>query len=130
MQNGLFDFSGGQSTFDLFHAQETNSLVSVTNTHVQLSYVDEAGQVIQLRKALPENPLNVHVGSKMISSSVQDAHGAGYLETTNTETGNHVVGKALGAVDWDAIDTSKFQTKTFQDSNGCQQTAVLIPMIM
>jgi hypothetical protein len=113
MQNGAFDFTGGQSTFDLFHAAETNSLVSVTNSHVQLSYVDEQGQVIQLRKALPANPLNVHIGSKMISSSVEDEHGAGYLESANTESGNHVVGKSLAVVDWDAIDTSKFQTKSF-----------------
>jgi hypothetical protein len=113
MQNGAFDFTGGQSTFDLFHAAETNSLVSVTNSHVQLSYVDEQGQVIQLRKALPENPLNVYVGSKLISSSVQDEHGAGYLESANTESGNHVVGKSLAVVDWDTIDTSNLQTKTF-----------------
>jgi hypothetical protein len=113
MQNGIFDFSGGQSTFDLFHVAETNSIVSVTNTHIQLSYVDEQGQVIQLRKALPENPLNVSIGSKMISSSVEDEHGAGYLESTNTESGNHVVGTSIAVVDWDAIDTSKFQTKTF-----------------
>jgi hypothetical protein len=66
-----------------------------------------------LRKALPENPLNVQVGSKIISSGVQDAHGGGYVEVANTENGNHVVGKSLGVVDWDAVDTSKFQTKTF-----------------
>jgi hypothetical protein len=66
-----------------------------------------------LRKALPENPLNVHVGSKLISSGVQDEHGGGYVESANTESGNHVVGKSLGVVDWVAPDTSKFQTKTF-----------------
>jgi hypothetical protein len=88
-------------------------MVSVSTTHVQLSYVDEQGQVIQLRKALAENPLNVHVGSKMISSGVQDGDGGGFLETANTESGIHVVGKSLAVVDWDAIDTSTFQTKTF-----------------
>jgi hypothetical protein len=105
-------------------------MVSVSTTHVQLSYVNEQGQVIQLRKALGQNPLNVHVGSKMISSGVQDAHGGGFLETANTESGNHVVGKSLAVVDWDAVDTSKFQTKTFQDTNGCSQTAVLLPVVM
>jgi hypothetical protein len=130
MQNGQFDFSGGQRSFDLFNAAETNTLVSVTTTHVQLSYVDENGQVIQLRKALPDNPLNVSIGSKLISSSVQDQHGGGFLESTNTVTGNNVVGKAIAEVNWDAIDGSKFQTKVFTDANGCSQTAVLIPVIM
>jgi hypothetical protein len=120
MQNGIFDFSNGQRTFDLFNVAETNSLVSVTTTHVQLSYVDEQGQVIQLRKALPDNPLNVQVGSKLISSSVEDEHGGGFLESTNTESGNNVVGKSLAAVNWDAIDTSKLQTKVFTDGNGLQ----------
>jgi hypothetical protein len=114
------EFSTFLTGFDLFNVAETNSLVSVTTTHVQLSYVDEQGQVIQLRKALPDNPLNVQVGSKLISSSVEDEHGGGFLESTNTESGNNVVGKSLAAVNWDAIDTSKLQTKVFTDGNGLQ----------
>ena len=127
--SGKFDLE--QGTFDLWAYNETVAVVSVTECHITLSYQDEDGQIIQLRKEHNINPLSINVGSKLITSSVADSDGAGYLEKTNGHVGQNVIAKSLAHVDFGNASTmTNYNTRTFTDSNSVVHTAVLLPVTL
>lgn len=131
MLSGKFNFENGQKTFDLFAYDETTALVHVTNCHIQLSYVNEQGEIVQLRKEIKQNPLIINVGSKLITSSITDEYGGGFLESANGQLGNNFVAKSLAHVDFTNTATmTKLQTRTFTDSGGVEHVAVLLPIIL
>ena len=45
MFSGQFNFDNGR-TFDLFNYPEIQTSVNVTSCHIQLSYIDDKGQLI------------------------------------------------------------------------------------
>ena len=131
MQAGKFNFSNGQKTFDIFAFDETAATITTSDCHIQLSYIDENGQVVQLKKELNQNPLAINIGTKLISSSVQDENGGGFLEPANGQLGNNFVAKSLAHVDFVNPSTyAKMHTREFTDQNGQTVTAVLVPVTM
>ena len=68
-----------------------------------------------MKKELPENPLEIRIGSKLISSGIEDEYGGGYVESTTSETQN-VIGRSLAFANFsNASSLDKFQTKSFVD---------------
>ena len=124
--SGKMDLQNG--SFDIFNFEETQSFITYSSCGVTLSYLSPGGKLVQLKKDLPENPIEIRIGSALISSGIQDDLGGGYVESTLAESAN-VIGKALAYANFsDASSLAKYETKMFVDQNGVNRTAVLLPV--
>ena len=85
--------------FDIFNYSESNTFITLGPCSITLSYLDEQGKLIQLKKDLPVDPLKVFIGSKLVSSDIQDELGGGFLEPTTAQNQN-VVAKSLAFADF------------------------------
>ena len=110
---GLLDIPN--HTFDIFGVNETQAIVTMGSCFVTLSYLNSAGVLVQFRKTLTKDPLGIEIGTKLISSGIEDELGAGFLEPT-TATGQNVVAKSLSHANFSiASSLDNFEQKTFTD---------------
>ena len=84
--SGKMDLQNG--SFDIFNFEETQSFITYSSCGFTLSYLSPDGKLVQLKKSLPENPLEIRIGSALISSGIQDDIGGGYVESTLAESAN------------------------------------------
>ena len=125
---GLLDIPN--KTFDIFGVEETQAVVTMGSCFVTLSYLNSAGVLVQFRKTLVKDPLGIEIGSKLISSGIEDELGAGFLEPT-TATGQNVVAKSLTHANFSiASSLDNFEQKTFTDQHGTVRKAILLPVCL
>ena len=106
MQTGIIDPIN--NTFDIAGVGETETSILLTPNQLQLTYRNEAGQLVRFqkqlqstyyKKPLTEDPRNINIGTKLTSTS------DGRLAPG---TRSHTVGKSLVQVDWN--DVSMYET--------------------
>ena len=106
MQTGIIN--PANNTFDIAGVNETETSILLTPTQLQLTYRDEAGQLIRFQKAIPaayykkalaEDPRQVNIGSKLVATS------DGRLAPGKR---GPTVAKSLVQVDWNNL--TKYET--------------------
>ena len=109
--------------FDIEGVNETQTSVTIINGKLRLSYISEAGELVQLVKQLNQTE-DIVVGDMLgISPAREGGHG-GYAQRS-VGVG---VAKSLTNVSWD--DTSNVTSRTFVDDSGRTRTAVLLPVTL
>ena len=96
-------------TFDIAGMGETETSILLTPNQLQLSYRDEAGQLVRYTKPIPSyyykkalamDPRNVEIGTKLTCTSDSKLM-PGHRSTT--------LAKSMVAVNWD--DLTKYENK-------------------
>ena len=110
-------------TFDILGVNESATNISVIGGTLRLSYTSPEGKLVQLIKPLG-NDKNINIGDAIGVSKVTENGVGGFALKTNLRP----VARSLAAVNWN--NTAHLTTKTFQDENGMNRTAVLLPVVL
>ena len=121
LSSGIID--PANRTFDILGVNESATNISVIGGTLRLSYTSPEGKLVQLIKPLG-NDKNINLGDAIGVSKVTENGVGGFALKTNLRP----VARSLAAVNWN--NTAHLTTKTFQDENGMNRTAVLLPVVL
>ena len=121
LSSGIID--PANRTFDILGVNESATNISVIGGTLRLSYTSPEGKLVQLIKPLG-NDKNINIGDAIGVSKVTENGVGGFALKTNLRP----VARSLAAVNWN--NTAHLTTKTFQDENGMNRTAVLLPVVL
>jgi hypothetical protein len=109
--------------FDITGVNETQTSITIINNRLRLSYISEAGELVQLVKDL--NQTDDIVVADLLGVSPAREGGLGGYAQRSLGVG---VAKSLTNVSWN--DTSNVTSKSFVDDSGHTRTAVLLPITL
>lgn len=110
-------------TFDILGVNESATSISVIGGTLRLTYTSPEGKLVQLIKPLGSDR-NINIGDAIGVSKVTENGVGGF----GLKTKLRPVARSLAAVNWN--NTAHLTTKTFQDSNGMNRVAVLLPVVL
>lgn len=127
---GSLDFNA--RTFNFNNIVSSNELITITNNQLTLSYTNNDGNLVQIRKDV-NNLMDIEAGDFLSTSDVLDNNNLGGFSkpTKSISRQKYNFGKSLVSVDWTDPDLStKYNTLNFTDTNNDERICVRIPCII